>query len=52
LITDDPETGQKEENGTVWLLGYLRPNGQAEGTLTLTTDQEWAAVYEYTGKKD
>lgn len=51
LVTDNPETGRSEENGTVWLLGYLRPNGQAEGTLTLTTDQQWAGVYEYTAEK-
>ena len=52
LVTDHPETGRSEENGTVWLLGYLRPNGQAEGTLTLTTDQQWAGVYEYAAEKE
>ena len=51
LITHDPQTGPSEENGTVWLLGYLRPNGQAQGTLTLTTDQQWSAVYHYTAQR-
>jgi len=48
LHTQDAKTGDSEEIGTVYLLGYLRPNGQAEGTLTLTTDQQWSAVYNYT----
>lgn len=45
--TRDPQTGDSQETGTVWLLGYVAPDGRAEGTLTLTTDRQWAAVYQY-----
>jgi hypothetical protein len=48
LLTEDPATGLAEEIGTAWLLGYLSPDGRAEGTLTLTTDRQWAVVYQYT----
>lgn len=52
LQKQDSQTGDSKEAGTVYLLGYLRPDGQAEGTLTLTTDQQWSAVYQYTASKN
>jgi len=36
-----------EENGTVYLIGSLSPQKQIHGTLTITTDQSWSAVYEF-----
>jgi len=36
-----------EENGTVYLLGSVSPQKQIRGTLTITTDQSWSAVYEF-----
>ncbi len=45
--TRDPQSGQSQESGAVWLLGYVTPDGRAEGTLTLTTDRQWSAVYRY-----
>ena len=48
LLTEDPETGRSEETGAAWLLGYLSPDGRAEGALTLTIDRQWAVVYQYT----
>jgi len=47
----DPQTGDSEETGTVWLLGYVSPDGRADGTLTLTTDRQWSAVYRYVAAK-
>lgn len=52
LITDDPAAGRTEETGTVWLLGCLRPDRTAHGTLTLTTDQQWATVYPFTARPE
>ncbi len=52
LLTDDPQTGRTEETGTAWLLGYLRPDGRADGTWTLTTDRQWAAVYTFAAKTE
>ena len=35
------------EQGTAYILGWLSPNNTAEGTITITTDQNWSAVYTY-----
>jgi hypothetical protein len=51
LITEDPKTGRSGENGTVWLLGYMSPEGHTQGTLTLSTDQQWSAVYHYIAQR-
>jgi hypothetical protein len=33
--------------GTVYVTGWLKPDGNASGTLTITTDKKWSGVYEW-----
>ncbi len=33
--------------GTVYVTGWLKPNGNASGTLTITTDKKWSGAYEW-----
>lgn len=40
---------QTAEKGTCWMLGWLKPDGAVEGHITITTDQQWAAAYAFTG---
>jgi hypothetical protein len=48
-LTDTPP---RTEQGTAYILGWLRPDDTAEGTITITTDQSWSAVYDFrTGTK-
>lgn len=35
------------EQGTAYILGWLCPDNSAEGTITITTDQKWSAVYNF-----
>jgi len=35
------------ELGTAYILGWLRPDNTAEGTITITTDQSWSALYPF-----
>jgi len=46
-ITQPAGQPKKEEFGTAYLLGTLAPDGQIQGTLTITTDRSWSAVFEY-----
>jgi hypothetical protein len=43
-LTDTPSQTQQ---GTAYILGWLRPDNTAEGTITITTDQSWSAVYSF-----
>jgi hypothetical protein len=42
--TDAPPQTQQ---GTAYILGWLRPDNTAEGTITITTDLSWSAVYAF-----
>lgn len=46
--TADPAVAVPDENGTVWLTGWLGSDHRAEGHLTLTTDRTWSAVFDWT----
>lgn len=46
--TLDPTAAVNDEKGTAWLIGWLHSDHHAEGHLTLTTDQKWSAVYDWT----
>lgn len=35
-----------EEQGTVYLLGWIRPDQTAQAHITITQNKEWIAVYE------
>lgn len=35
------------ENGTVYVIGFIKPNYTASGLLTITTDKEWSADYQW-----
>jgi hypothetical protein len=36
-----------DERGTVWLTGWIDPDRSMQGHLTLTTNQQWTAVYAF-----
>lgn len=41
-------TGTRQtENGTIYITGYIKPNYSASGLLTITTDKEWSADYDW-----
>jgi hypothetical protein len=42
-----PKIGVTQEQGTAYLLGWLRPDRSAVGYVTITTDQKWAAAYAF-----
>lgn len=46
-ITQPAGQPKKEEFGTAYLLGTLGADGHIQGTLTITTDRSWSAVFEY-----
>ncbi len=35
------------ETGTIYVTGWLDKDYQAEGAITITTDQTWSAVYDF-----
>jgi hypothetical protein len=37
----------RTEQGTAYMIGWLHPDNTAEGTITITTDQSWSAVYDF-----
>lgn len=37
------------EKGQCWLTGWIRPDRTIQGHITLTTNQQWAAVYAFKG---
>jgi hypothetical protein len=37
------------EKGVCWLTGWLSPDRRFQGYVTLTTNQEWAAAYSFSG---
>jgi len=39
---------EPDEEGTAWIIGWLKPDYAIEGHITLTTDRKWSAVYEFT----
>ncbi|MHC5083509.1 MAG: hypothetical protein ACYTET_06175 [Planctomycetota bacterium] len=43
----DPQTGTNTETGTAYVLGWIDPNKQTTGHVTITTDKEWVAAYEF-----
>jgi hypothetical protein len=46
--TADPAVPVPDEQGTVWLTGWLTTDHRAAGHLTLTTDRKWSAVFDWT----
>lgn len=45
LKTEENAGGVVQEEGTAYLLGWLRPDYSAVGCITITTDRKWAAQY-------
>jgi hypothetical protein len=45
--THQADTPPRTEQGTAYILGWLRPDNTAEGAITITTDQSWSAVYPF-----
>ncbi len=39
------------ETGTIYVTGFLDKNYQAQGAITITTDQTWSAVYPFTSQE-
>jgi hypothetical protein len=46
-IYDRKTTRGGVNGGHVYVTGWLRPDGSALGTLTITTDKKWHAEYEW-----
>ncbi len=42
-----PDNTSQTEQGTAYILGWLRPDNTADGTITITTDQTWSALYPF-----
>ncbi len=40
------------ENGIVYVTGFIEPDHSASGKLTITTDKEWSAQYQWLIKTD
>ena len=45
--TTDPQTGTNSESGTAYCLGWLNPDKTTSGHITITTNKEWVAAYEF-----
>ena len=39
--------GAGDEKGQAWLIGWIGPDRSIQGFVTITTDQQWAAAYEF-----
>lgn len=48
MKTTGADVSRPDEEGTAWLIGWLKPDRTADGYITLTTDRKWSAVYEWT----
>jgi hypothetical protein len=46
-ITQTVDNLSQTEEGTAYILGWLRPDNTADGTITITTDQSWSALYPF-----
>ncbi len=46
-IQSSDKATTRKENGTAYIMGWLRPDHSAEGTITITTDQSWSALYPF-----
>lgn len=46
-----PHSDRPEERGTAWLTGWVGPDGNTAGHVTITTNREWAAAYDFEGGK-
>ena len=44
-LSESAET--EGEKGIAWLIGWIGPDRTIQGHVTLTTDQQWAAVYAF-----
>jgi hypothetical protein len=45
------ETAAGGERGIAWLTGWIGPDRRVLGHVTITTNREWAAAYEFEGGK-
>lgn len=45
--TQSSDNTSQTENGVAYIMGWLRPDYTAEGTITITTDQSWSALYPF-----
>ena len=43
--------GTGGEKGTAWLTGWIGPDRTIQGHVTLTRNQQWAAVYDFEGSE-
>jgi hypothetical protein len=46
-ITQTADNLSQPEEGTAYILGWLKPDNTADGTITITTDQSWSALYPF-----
>jgi len=46
-ITQTADNLSQTEEGTAYIIGWLRPDNTADGTITITTDQSWSALYPF-----
>ena len=46
-FTDKGAAGISEENGTVYVTGWLTSDHNIDGAITITTDKTWSAVYNF-----
>jgi hypothetical protein len=49
-FTDKGAAGISEEIGTVYVTGWLTPDHNIKGAITITTDKTWSAVYNFDSK--
>jgi len=49
--TQSADNTTQTETGTAYVMGWLRPDYSAEGTITITTDQSWSALYPFATTK-
>ena len=50
-IYDRKTTQGGVNGGHVYVTGWMRPDGSAFGTLTITTDKKWHAEYQWGNSK-
>lgn len=48
--TFTPDMGEEVSDGTIYFVGWVRPDRSVHGLATITTDQSWSAGYDFATK--
>lgn len=46
-LTDTNTNRTTREEGTIYVTGWLGPDGSARGLVTITTDRKWSVTYDW-----